>query len=436
MSTIHYISHPATSLRGEIIVPGDKSISHRAIILGSISQGITQIDGLLEGEDCRATLQAFRSMGVVVEKQKKNHIVIHGVGKRGLIKPPGVIDCGNSGTTMRLLSGLLAAQSFDSRLTGDESLLKRPMRRVSDPLNQMGADIQTNNGRAPIDIYGEHRLHGIYYEMPNASAQVKTALLLAGMYAKGKTTIVEPDLCRDHTERMFTEFSYPIHRFQKTITIDSKHEGIGTSIQIPSDVSSAAFFIVAATLVPGSKIKIYNVGINPTRIGFIEILNRMGAMIHLENQRLFGQEPVADITVQSALLHGIEIPIDLVASAIDEFPILFIAAACATGKTILRGAEELRLKESDRIQVMAEGLNHLGIQADPQPDGIIIQGGKLQAGEVETHHDHRIAMAFSIAGAVSCAAVKINHCNNVATSFPDFVDVANQVHLLIRSRSQ
>lgn len=431
MNTINYISYPTTSIQGEISVPGDKSISHRAIILGAIAQGITRISGFLDGDDCLSTISAFRSMGVLISEPKAHYVEVIGVGKHGLKKPLNPLDCGNSGTTMRLLSGILAAQAFDSQLTGDDSLLKRPMRRVSQPLSQMGAEIQTIGDCPPLVISGGHDLRGIRYEMPQASAQVKSCLLLAGMYARGETTLIETGVSRDHTERMLSAFSYPIHRLRGLIRIDSNHECIGTDIQVPGDLSSAAFFIVAATIVPGSKLKILNVGLNPTRTGVIDILNQMGANIRIENQRYYGEEPVADIYVCYAPLTGIEIPLPLVSLAIDEFPILFIAAACAKGKTILRGASELRYKESDRIGVMAKGLQQLQIEAIPRDDGIIIEGGKIAGGVVESNGDHRVAMAFSVAGAVATSPITIKNCHSVSTSFPGFVDVANNVRLSV-----
>jgi 3-phosphoshikimate 1-carboxyvinyltransferase len=433
MTSSHFISSPVTSIGGELTVPGDKSISHRAIILGSIAQGTTTISGFLEGEDCLATLEAFRAMGVKIEGPVAQRVVIHGVGKYGLKKPSHPIDCGNSGTTMRLLAGLLCAQSFDSELTGDESLLKRPMERVSRPLAQMGASIRTaKGGRPPLSIQGGQPLTGIYYDMPLASAQVKSCLLLAGMYAEGETQVIEPGLTRDHTERMLTTFSYPIHKADNTVLINRSSECQGTDVIVPGDMSSAAFFIVAATLVPQSDLLIKQVGINPTRMGMIKILKRMGANIKLSNKRLCGEELVADVSVKHAVLEGIDIPASMVPIAIDEFPVLFIAASCAKGQTVLHGAKELRCKESDRIAAMADGLTHLGIQAEVLDDGICIQGGEFQGGVVDSYGDHRIAMAFAVAGAVAKAPVTIKNAMNVATSFPDFVKIANQINLAIQ----
>ena len=432
MTTVfNFVSHPVKSIRGDIIVPGDKSISHRSILLGAIATGVTTVTGFLDGDDCLATIAACRAMGVRIDGPAEQRVVIHGVGKRGLKKPSNTIDCGNSGTSIRLLAGLLAAQSFDSVLTGDASLLKRPMNRVTRPLAQMGATLKTNEGCPPISIHGGHALQGITYEMPQASAQVKSCLLIAGMYAQGETTVIEPSMTRDHTERMLATLAYPVRREGHLIAIDSAHECVGADIQVPGDISSAAFFIVAATITPGSHLCIRNVGINPTRTGVIEILNQMGAAIRIDNKRHFGEEPVADLIVQYAPLKGIDIPEELVPLAIDEFPVLFIAAACAKGKTTLRGAHELRLKESDRIGAMAEGLQQVGIDAIPFDDGITIQGGIINGGVVESHADHRIAMAFSIAGAVATAPITIKHCNNVSTSFPGFVETATQIKLAI-----
>lgn len=432
MNLLDFVSSPVKAIQGDITVPGDKSISHRAIIFGAIARGTTTINGFLEGEDCLATLKAFQAMGVTIEGPVDRQVVIHGVGKNGLKKPKNAIDCGNSGTSMRLLAGLLAAQSFDSELNGDASLQKRPMERVSRPLMQMGAEITTTEGRPPLHIRGGRTLQGMTYEMPEASAQVKSCLLLAGMYAEGETRVIETGLTRDHTERMLTTFSYPIQKAENTITINSESDCLGTDILVPGDLSSAAFFIVAATLIPGSELLIRNVGINPTRTGIIQILTRMGADIRLNNKRLCGEEPVADLVVKHAQLEGIDIPASLVPLAIDEFPVIFIAAACAKGQTLLHGAKELRWKESDRIGAMVEGLHQLGIEAQAFEDGLSINGGELQGGKVNSYHDHRIAMAFAIAGAVAKSSVTIKDCVNVATSFPTFVQTANAIKLAIK----
>ncbi|HBD7051648.1 TPA: 3-phosphoshikimate 1-carboxyvinyltransferase [Legionella pneumophila] len=432
---LNFISKPVGCLKGEITVPGDKSISHRSIIFGAIAIGTSVIDGFLDGEDCIATLKAFQSMGVRIEEPDKQRVIIHGVGKYGLKQPQNIIDCVNSGTSMRLLAGLLAAQQFDSQLTGDESLLKRPMLRISRPLSQMGADVTTQDGKPPIVIKGGKKLNGIHYVMPEASAQVKSCLLLAGMYAEGQTKITENAVSRDHTERMLRTFSYPVQIQDGAIVIDRNGECHGTRLNIPGDISSAAFFIVAASITPGSDVLIRNVGINPTRTGIIHILTEMGADIRVLNQRAYGEEPVADLHIRYSQLKGIDIPASMVPLAIDEFPVIFIAAACAQGKTTLHGAKELRLKESDRIGAMVDGLNQLGVHAEGFDDGILIEGGSIQGGEVNSRGDHRIAMSFAIAGAVASAPVTIKNCANVATSFPSFVTTANMLHFQIEEYS-
>lgn len=423
---IRYISHPAGPLSGEIRVPGDKSISHRSIMLGSLAEGVTEIEGFLEGEDSLATLQAFRDMGVVIEGPHQGKVTIYGVGLHGLKQPPGPLYLGNSGTAMRLFAGLLAAQKFDVTLTGDASLSGRPMNRVAVPLQQMGAVINTEDeGRPPLRIEGGNQLAGINYTLPMASAQVKSCLLLAGMYAEGKTTVAEPAPTRDHTERMLTGFGYPVEVNGNTATIQGGGQLSACKIEVPADISSAAFFMVAASIVPGSELLIKHVGINPTRIGVINILRLMGGDITLENEREVGGEPVADIRVRAAQLKGIDVPEDQVPLAIDEFPVLCIAAANAQGTTTVRGASELRVKESDRIQAMADGLEVLGTHVETTPDGIIIKGGQtLQSGQVDSLGDHRIAMAFAVAGLRARGAIEIANCANVATSFPNFIELA------------
>ncbi|CAM2873983.1 3-phosphoshikimate 1-carboxyvinyltransferase [Legionella worsleiensis] len=431
MKQQHFVSYPVSSISGEIEVPGDKSISHRSIIFGAIAEGNTTIDGFLDGEDCMATINAFKSMGVSIEGPHQKKVTVFGVGKYGLKKPSEMIDCGNSGTSMRLLAGLLAAQSFDSVLTGDESLLKRPMLRISKPLSQMGAVIETLDGKPPIRIKGGQKLKAIDYTMPEASAQVKSCLLLAGMYAEGTMRITETGLSRDHTERMLKTCSYPITTAENILTLNSQGVLRGTHVRVPGDISSAAFFIVAATIIPGSDIVIRNVGINPTRTGVIHILKDMGADISIINERCYGQEPVADLHIKSAKLKGISISQEMVPLAIDEFPILFIAAACANGVTSLRGARELRLKESDRIGSMAKGLDQLGINVRVFDDGIDIHGGLIQGGQVDSFGDHRIAMSFAVAGTRALKPVTVLNCANVATSFPDFVTTANTLDFRI-----
>ncbi|WP_017517971.1 bifunctional prephenate dehydrogenase/3-phosphoshikimate 1-carboxyvinyltransferase [Pseudomonas nitroreducens] len=421
-----FLAQPGGRLSGRVRVPGDKSISHRSIMLGSLAEGTTEVQGFLEGEDALATIQAFRDMGVVIEGPHHGRVTVHGVGLHGLKAPPGPIYLGNSGTSMRLLSGLLAAQPFDTTLTGDASLSKRPMNRVAKPLREMGAVIETGpEGRPPLTIRGGQKLTGMHYDMPMASAQVKSCLLLAGLYAAGETSTTEPAPTRDHTERMLRGFGYPVDVEGATARVESGHKLSATSIEVPADISSAAFFLVAASIAEGSDLTLEHVGINPTRTGVIDILKLMGADITLENQREVGGEPVADIRVRSAQLKGIDIPEDLVPLAIDEFPVLFVAAANAQGRTVLRGAEELRVKESDRIQVMADGLLALGVKCEPTPDGIIIDGGTYGGGEVWSHGDHRIAMSFSVASLRAGAPIRIHDCANVATSFPNFLGLAS-----------
>lgn len=431
MRIINIVSKQSESIKGDICVPGDKSISHRSIIFGAIAKGTTLVNGFLDGEDCMATLRAFQSMGVSIDGPDEQQVIIHGVGKYGLNRPEQVIDCGNSGTSMRLLAGLLAAQRFDSELTGDKSLLTRPMSRISKPLIQMGADISTVAGKPPITIKGGKKLHGINYVMPEASAQVKSCILLAGLYAEGETTIIETGLSRNHTEIMLESFSYPLRRKENSITVDSNGECIATEIFIPGDISSAAFFIVAATIIPGSDLLIRNVGINSTRSGILHILLEMGANIMLLNQRQQGEEWVADLHVKYASLQGIEISPDLVPLAIDEFPIIFIAAACAHGQTIVRGAQELRFKESDRITAMINGLQRLGVKAQALEDGALIEGGRIHGGTVDSLGDHRIAMSFAIIGAVATEPVTVKNCANVATSFPLFIETAKELQFQI-----
>ncbi|MCK9813957.1 bifunctional prephenate dehydrogenase/3-phosphoshikimate 1-carboxyvinyltransferase [Pseudomonas sp. MAFF 302046] len=432
-----FLANPGGRLNGRIRVPGDKSISHRSIMLGSLAEGTTEVEGFLEGEDALATLQAFRDMGVVIEGPHHGRVTIHGVGLHGLKPAPGPIYLGNSGTSMRLLSGLLAAQNFDSTLTGDASLSKRPMNRVANPLREMGAVIETApEGRPPMVIRGGHKLKGLTYTMPMASAQVKSCLLLAGLYAEGKTTVTEPAPTRDHTERMLRGFGYPVTVEGATASVESGGKLKATHIEVPADISSAAFFLVAASIAEGSELVLEHVGINPTRTGVIDILRLMGADISLENQREVGGEPVADLRVRAAKLKGIEIPEELVPLAIDEFPVLFVAAACAEGRTVLRGAEELRVKESDRIQVMADGLLALGVKCEPTPDGIIIDGSQIGGGEVHGHGDHRIAMAFSVASLRANAPIRIHDCANVATSFPNFLALCAQVGIRVAQEAK
>ncbi|TVO79015.1 3-phosphoshikimate 1-carboxyvinyltransferase [Sedimenticola selenatireducens] len=428
---------PGGCLKGTFRVPGDKSISHRSIMLGSLAEGITHITGFLEGEDSLATLEAFQSLGVSIKGPVNSEVTIEGVGMHGLKAPDAPLDLGNSGTSMRLLSGLLAGQGLDITLVGDSSLSGRPMRRVTEPLRLMGAQVETTGqGTAPLVIHPVKRLKAINYELPVASAQIKSCLLLAGLYAEGETTVSEPAPTRDHTERMLNGFGYRVRRDANRISVSGGGKLTACDIDVPADISSAAFFLVGATISPGSDIVLEHVGINPTRDGVINILRLMGADIEILNRRDVGGEPVADLRVRSAPLHGIDIPEDQVPLAIDEFPALFIAAACAEGVTRLTGAEELRVKESDRIQVMADGLAILGADVTPTPDGIVIQGGPLAGGRVNSHGDHRIAMSFAMAALRAQGEIVIDDCSNVNTSFPGFIGLARDAGLTISASEE
>lgn len=423
---------PGGALTGTIRVPGDKSISHRSVMLGALAEGTTRVSGFLEGEDALATMNIFRALGVRIDGPDRGALAIHGVGLHGLRAPAGVLDCGNSGTSMRLLAGLLAGQAFDATLTGDESLRRRPMGRVAEPLARMGARIETApNGLPPLVIRGGARLAGVDYVMPVASAQVKSALLLAGMYASGRTCVTEPAPTRDHTERMLRAFGYPVSVDGARVCLEGGGRLTACDVEVPADISSAAFFLVGASIAPGSDLTLAGVGVNPTRTGVIEILRLMGARISVTNERLAGGEPVADLRVRSAPLKGIRVPPALVPLAIDEFPALFVAAACAHGETVVSGAEELRVKESDRIAVMAEGLRALGSHADPTPDGMRVVGNGFRGGRVDSHGDHRVAMAFAMAALRASAPVEIRDCANVATSFPGFEALARAAGLAI-----
>lgn len=434
---IRYIVQAGGSLQGTARVAGDKSISHRSIMLGALAQGTTQVTGFLEGEDSLNTLKAFRAMGVRIEGPDHGKVTIEGVGLRGLKAPTAPLDMGNSGTAMRLMSGILAGQAFDSTLIGDASLSKRPMKRVTNPLALMGArvDSQGEKGVPPLVIHGGSALKGIQYDLPMASAQVKSCVLLAGLYAEGETSVTEPAPTRDHTERMLRGFGYQVKTEGNRMSLVGGGELTATDIDVPADISSAAFFMVAASIAPNSDVVLQHVGINPTRTGVIDILRLMGADITLSNEKEVGGEPVADIRVRSAQLKGINIPESLVPLAIDEFPVLFVAAACATGTTVLTGAEELRVKESDRIAVMATALQQMGISATPTEDGCIIEGGQLTAPEspIQSHGDHRIAMASAVAALrVDSGEVVIDDCANVNTSFPGFVSLSAGLGLAIR----
>ncbi|WP_372864855.1 3-phosphoshikimate 1-carboxyvinyltransferase [Spongiibacter sp.] len=433
---MEFLAQPGGSVNGTLRVPGDKSISHRSIMFGAIADGVTTVEGFLEGEDALSTLKAFQAMGVQIDGPEQGRVTIHGVGRDGLQAPDGDLYMGNSGTSMRLLAGLLAGQKFDVTLTGDVSLSKRPMERVAAPLREMGAVVETaEGGRPPMTIRGGQSLKGIDYVLPMASAQVKSCVLLAGMYAEGETRTTEPAPTRDHSERMLKGFGYPVAVNGAVASLEGGHRLRAVHIDVPADISSAAFFMVAASISPGADLTLQHVGINPTRIGVVNILRAMGGDITLSNEREVGGEPVADIRVRYAPLKGIDIPEDQVPLAIDEFPVLFVAAACAEGRTVLRGAEELRVKESDRIQVMADGLVSLGVSAEATEDGIIIEGGAIGGGRVNSHHDHRIAMSFSVAALRASDTIHIEDCDNVATSFPNFVELATAAGMRIEVRS-
>lgn len=419
-------------LTGRIRVPGDKSISHRSIMLGAIADGTTRVTGFLEGADAISTMNVFRALGVRIDGPGDGCVTVHGVGRDGLRAPAGLLDCGNAGTAMRLLMGLLCGQRFESVLVGDASLSRRPMKRVADPLARMGARIETDEGRPPVRLLPAERLRGIDYVLPMASAQVKSAVMLAGLYAEGRTSVTEPAPTRDHTERMLGGFGVRVEREGSTVALQGGQRLRGTDIDVPADISSAAFFLVAASIAPGSDLVLEHVGVNPTRTGVLDILRLMGADIEQLDARQVGGEPVADLRVRGAELRGIAIPEALVPLAIDEFPVLFVAAACARGRTVLTGAEELRVKESDRIAVMADGLRALGVDARPTPDGMVIEGRGAGAGPVfgsgriDSHGDHRIAMAFTVAALRASGPVRIDDTDNVATSFPGFPALARR----------
>jgi len=423
---VNFRTSPNGILTGSIRVTGDKSISHRSIMLGALAKGTTKVSGFLNGEDCLATIKAFREMGVRIEGPEKGNVILHGVGMKGLTLPKSALDMGNSGTAMRLLTGIMAGQPFDSILVGDASLSTRPMHRITRPLEQMGAVIATGeSGTPPLSIQGKQSLAGIHYDLPMASAQVKSAILLAGLYADGETSVTEPAVTRDHTERMLRGFGYKVVTKGNRMSLQGGGELIACDIDVPADISSAAFFMVGASIAVGSDLILEHVGVNPTRTGVIDILKLMGADITLFNQQEVGGEPVADIRIRSATLKGIQIPEALVPLAIDEFPALFVAACFAEGQTVLTGAEELRVKESDRIQVMADGLLACGAKVIATDDGIIINGGYLRSGEVDSHGDHRIAMAFAMAGLCTDGSITIHDCENVDTSFPNFIEIAS-----------
>jgi 3-phosphoshikimate 1-carboxyvinyltransferase len=429
-----YLVEPSAGIAGCLRVPGDKSISHRALMFGAIASGTTHVTGFLEGEDCLSTLKAVARLGVTVQRAAPGEVRIEGVGLRGFRAPDGVLDMGNAGTAMRLFMGLMSAQPFDTELVGDASLMRRPMERVAKPLRTMGAQIETRDGRPPVRIHGGATLQGIQYDMPMASAQVKSAVLLAGLYARGETTIVEPAVTRDHTERMLQGFGAEVIARGGTVTVRPPARLEATSIAVPGDFSSAAFFIVAACIGAREPIMIEGVGVNPTRTGLLEMLALMGADLRLVNHRSAGAEPVADIEIRPARLRGVRVPERLVPLAIDEFPAFFIAAACAEGETVVTGAGELRVKESDRIAAMARGLDAVGVRNEVLADGLRIEGGPIRGGVVDSHGDHRVAMAFAVASLRASAPIEIRDVANVATSFPGFADLARSAGVKLYER--
>lgn len=421
---MQYRVKPSGIREAAVAVPGDKSISHRALMLGSIADGQTEVEGFLAGADCLATLDAFRAMGVGIERRGETSLVVDGVGLHGLEAPGGALDLGNSGTAMRLLTGLLAGQSFEATLTGDESLTRRPMQRIITPLSAMGADIASRDGKPPLTIRGRGRgrLHGIDYALPVASAQVKSAVLLAGLYADGTTSVAEPDVTRDHTERMLRAMGVDVVTEGRRISLRGGQRLEATRIAVPADLSSAAFIMLAALLAEEADLSILGVGVNPTRTGVIDILRSMGADIVIENRRDRVAEPVADIRVRSSRLEGCTVDPALVSLAIDEFPVLFVAAAAARGRTTFTGIGELRVKESDRIAAMATGLRELGIEVDEFDDGAIVHGGTFRSATVPSFGDHRIAMSLAVAATIADGPVSVEDVANVETSFPGFAD--------------
>ena len=425
---------PSTVRDASVTVPGDKSVSHRALMLGSIATGTTEVSGFLAGEDCLATLAAMRMLGVKIEQPTPTEMSIEGVGLHGLRAPSGPLDLGNSGTAMRLMAGLLCGQDFDSVLTGDESLNSRPMGRIITPLTKMGAAIESDcDGTPPLQIAGGLKLKGIHYDLPMASAQVKSAVLLAGLYADGVSSVAEPAVTRDHTERMLGSMGVTVLTESKRISLRGGQELQGCDVRVPADLSSAAFVMLAAILAENADILINSVGVNPTRTGVIDILQGMGADISLENPRLLGEEPVADIRVRSSKLHGGAVDPQLVSLAIDEFPVLFVAAAAASGKTEFSGICELRVKESDRIAAMSEGLRALGITVDESADGAVVHGGRFCGGLVQSYGDHRIAMSLALAGTVASDTVTVKNVAAVDTSFPGFCDCMAAIGADIRA---
>jgi len=425
-------ARPVRGVSGRATVPGDKSISHRSILVSALASGESEVRGFLASEDCLASLAAMRALGVHIEQPGTDRVRVHGVGLHGLKHAAHALDMGNAGTAMRLFAGVLAAQSFDSTLIGDESLMRRPMERVATPLREMGALVRTHDGKPPLEIGGGRRLRGIEYCMPVASAQVKSALLLAGLYADGPTTVSSPAACRDHSERMLSSAGVRVDTHGLVTTLHPPERLESQSLEVPGDFSSAAFFIVAGLLGAAPEgLLLENVGLNPTRTGLLEILRSMGGRIEVENPRSSGAEPVADLRVHASALQGIDVPPAAVPLAIDEFPVLFVAAACARGQTRVTGAEELRVKESDRIAAMAAGFAAMGVAHEATPDGMRIEGkpdgAAFRGGEIDSRGDHRIAMAFCVASLRAAKPIAVRDTANVATSFPGFVALARAV---------
>lgn len=416
------------SVNGIVTVPGDKSCSHRSVIFASLAEGESVIEGFLAGEDSLNTAQAFKSMGVSIERPDETSLRIKGVGLNGLKSPANSVYMGNAGTGMRLIAGILAAQPFATQITGDESLSRRPMGRIVDPLRQMGANINGDDqGRPPLVVNPASSINAIHYDLPVASAQVKSCVLLAGLYADGVTSITEPAPTRDHTERMLRAFGYQVTTEDNHVSLQGNGKLTGCNLTIPADISSAAFIMVAASIAKDSDVTIESVGINPTRTGIIDILKLMGADITLGNERMAGDEPIADIRVKSAQLKGIDVPEHLVPLAIDELPVVFVAASQASGTTRITGAEELRVKESDRIASMAEGLAAIGVDATATDDGMIVNNSRIQGGVVETHFDHRIAMSFCVAALCSEKPILVKDTQHIDTSFPGFFELMSRL---------
>ena len=420
-------------LKGTVSVPGDKSISHRCIMFGSIANGTTEIHNFLKGADCLATIRCFQSMGINIE-ETDHTITVHGKGLHGLSDPLNILDVGNSGTTTRLLSGILAGQKFESTLSGDESLNSRPMKRIIEPLTMMGANISSilRNGCAPLYI-APGNLHGIHYDSPVSSAQVKSCILLAGLYAEGETSVTEPSLSRNHTELMLKEFGADIRTLhslsgtEATAYIKPYPKLYGQKIVVPGDISSAAYFIAAGLIVPDSEILIEHVGINPTRSGILKVCEDMGGDITLLNERCEAGEKIADILVRTSSLHGITIEGDIIPTLIDEIPIIAVMAAVADGTTVIKDAAELKVKETDRIETVTDNLKAMGCNVTPTEDGMIITGGTLHGASIHTLLDHRIAMAFSIAALVADGTTKILDSKCVDVSYPTFYDTFEQL---------